>query len=532
MQLRLGWAVLAGLLGAVWLARSLKQRAGTTEASASRHVALLHTVVGGLAVFWSITWLVLALLRLPYPFELEWAGGAMRDHCSRLLAGQSLYVAPGPDWIPYEYPPLYMWLAAQITRIAGCSLYLSMRLISIGSTAGCAMLIAVWARRLIGPSRQARLWSLTASGLFLAAYRLTGAWYDVERIDMLFLVLSLAGAVWLERGEVWWSALAALALSLAFFTKQQAVLFIFGGVAALAYRRQWRPLVSFTTLSLAGCLIPTLLLNRATNGWFGYYCFHVPLANGTRRDLALQYLFSDLPLYAPCILLLVAATLRGPWRTWLNRDLRPYALLIAMTAMGVAGSLLSRAHWGGDQNVLIAGFLMLGTAACIAAGRLERSHVASAAPLGFLLLAQLLVCTYRPDAQLPTAINRAAGYQHLNAVQLLEREGEVLCIDHGGQTTPPHFQTLALRDLLEAERQLPPSLVAAFRAHRYTAVLADVIPSAGSPLGIALAADYEPTQSLHMNATWVVTGYPTPGPDRPVWILRPRRTASGTRQRP
>jgi hypothetical protein len=525
MQLRLAWAVLAAIGGAVWLRQSLERPVATGQQEGTGRLATaLRLGVGALAVFWSVTWLVLALLRLPYPFELEWAGGAMRDHCTRLLTGLPIYCAPAPDWIPYEYPPLYMWVAAQITRVSGCTLYLAMRGLSIGSTIGCAILIAVWCARLIGPSRQRTGWCLTAAGLFLAAYRLTGAWYDVERIDMLFLFLSLASALLLELGDIGSAAVAALVLSLAFFTKQQAVLFILGAFAALAYRRQWYRLLAFTLISLLGCIVPALLLNRATDGWFGYYCFHVPLANGTRLDLALQYMCGDLPLYAPAIALLLVAAHRKLARRSSDRDLRRYVVLIAMTAMGVAGSLLSRAHWGGDQNVLIAGFLFLGTAACVAAGRLEARYPGCAAPLNFLLFALFLVCTYRPDAQLPTAANRAAGIRHLEAVKALEREGEVLCIDHGGQTHIPHFQMLGLRDLLVDAKRLPPSLTAAFRAHRYAAVLVDVIPSAGSPLGKALAADYEPVKCLHMNAAWVVTGYPTPGPDRPVWVFRPRRT--------
>src|SRR5579862_6040228 len=118
MQLRLGWAILAAICGGLWLWCS-GRIVRPTEASAVSSPRLLRGLrvgVHALAVFWSVTWLILAIRRFPYPFELEWVGGAMRDHCFRLLTGLPLYAPPGPDWIPYEYPPLYMWIAAQISR--------------------------------------------------------------------------------------------------------------------------------------------------------------------------------------------------------------------------------------------------------------------------------------------------------------------------------------------------------------------------------------------------------------------------------
>ena len=39
-------------------------------------------------------YLVLAVIHLSYPFELEWMEGGMVDHVRRVLAGQKLYVKP------------------------------------------------------------------------------------------------------------------------------------------------------------------------------------------------------------------------------------------------------------------------------------------------------------------------------------------------------------------------------------------------------------------------------------------------------
>jgi len=629
---------------------SRRGAAARAEGAAANLLAdRLCTLVLAWCAVWALVWLGLALMRMRYPYELEWIGGAMRDHGERVLAGRPLYLAPGPDWFPYEYPPLYFWASAALMRLLHDTSYLSMRLISIASTIGCAAILGLWVRQ-ASPGRPGGTWGAIAAGMFLATYRFTGAWYDVERLDMLFLFLSMLGGYWLalacptgggaggrrgtaqartaagappgtyktdethkpdrpdntepaSRGRALGLVLlSAVAFWLAFLTKQQAILFIVGGVGALAWLRQWRALALFGGASAALCLASVALLNRATDGWFGYYCFHVPLANGIRPQLAAQFLFEDLPLFAPAIVACAGALLMfrhagiresgysgirvfgarysvfgvrvaGSRREAAEREavapqeaeppLRqtpsasrpqhpntrtpehpntkhpntkhpntkhpntehrtPNALLptLSWSVTGLAGSLLSRAHWGGDQNVLMSGYSGLTLLACAFAARLERKRPTLAAPLYALALAQLLPLAYRPDAQLPGPAQRAAAERYLAEVRSLEREGEVLCLDHGGMTTPSHFQIMALLDVIGSEKRMPPSLLAALRSHRFAAILVDSVPSADGALGPILTY-YRPAECLHMTTTWTVTGFPTPSPGREVWVLRPR----------
>ncbi len=539
MVVRLAWAVLSAILGACLLWRGCDRVEMPTALTWGRALCRLTL---GISAFWAVIWLALALIRLPYPYELEWIGGAMRDHCERVIAGKPLYVAPGADWFPYEYPPLYFWVSALLVRVTGCGTFVAMRAVSILSTLGCAVLLFLWVCRAIGRSgrdgsqRAGSIWGWIAAGLFLATYRFTGAWYDAERLDMLFLCLSLLGIYFLvcateevaegstPRRRLACVCLSALAFSLAFLTKQQAVLFIVGGGAALLWRREGRFLLPFALTTVLLCGGAVLGLNAATQGWFGYYCFHVPLANGVRLDLAKQYFVGDLPLYAPLIALLVVLLLaqRSTAEAGPRSRLSEHAVLITMTAMGLLGSLLSRAHWGGDQNVLMAGYIVLAAAACIVAGRWARTRSESAAlPLYALMLAQFLTLFYRPDLQIPHAANRAAGEAYAQSIQRLEREGEVLCLDHGAQTTPRHFQMMGLLDVLNTEKRLPPALVAALKAHRYAAIVTDAPLDPKGAFGVLLEY-YAPSECLHLTTTWVVTGFPTPSPDRPVWVLRPR----------
>ena len=169
MLARLVFAIVAALGGATWLYRALAFREGDAAATARGPIppgekrAAPHFDETGdkrsvfaaerlrIAVLiwcavWSAIWLALALIRLRYPYELEWVGGAMRDHCEQLLAGKSLYPPPGPGWFPFEYPPLYFWASALLMRVLHDGSFVPMRLVSILSTLGCAAILFAWVR--------------------------------------------------------------------------------------------------------------------------------------------------------------------------------------------------------------------------------------------------------------------------------------------------------------------------------------------------------------------------------------------------
>lgn len=529
MKARLAFAIVCALLLGVWLWRDMGRQADSAP-SRERLVAGLRAVVLALCGFWTLAWFAIAAVRFRYPFELEWASGAMRDACAHVVNGQPLYPPPGGGWFPYEYPPFYFWVSAVVMRVFGDVSYSAMRLVSIVSTLGSAVLIVLWVRDLLRvdkveestqPDRRPLLWGLIAAGLFLAAYRLTGAWYDIERLDMLFLLLSLAGTYALERAITQNRILAlitsAVLFMLAFLTKQQAVLFIVGGLAALLWLRRGRQALVFGALSVALCGGAVVALNAATGGWFGYYCFKVPLANGIQPYLVGQFLLGDMPLFAPVIasvIVLGVSVIRS------KESRNRYVLLACITAMGLAGSLLSRAHWGGDQNVLITGYVFLGIAACVLAGQAERHYPAAGLSIYALLLAQLLVMVYRPGAQLPTEANRSAGARYQELVQNLEREGEVLCLEHGGFTKTSHFQLLGLLDIMKTEKRLPPDFEAALQSHRYAAILTDAEPG-NDDLSRTMRQAYPHVECLNLPDTWIVTGFLTPTPTRRVWLLRP-----------
>src|SRR5438128_1014758 len=113
---RVVWAVLSALVLGAWLYVRSASSDRTPHVEPERGERALRAGVLILCAAWSAVWLALALKRWWYPFELEWIGGALRDHCERALTGKSLYPQPGPDFIPYGYTPLYFWVSAAVMR--------------------------------------------------------------------------------------------------------------------------------------------------------------------------------------------------------------------------------------------------------------------------------------------------------------------------------------------------------------------------------------------------------------------------------
>jgi 4-amino-4-deoxy-L-arabinose transferase-like glycosyltransferase len=129
--------------------------------------------------------LVLMCYRLPYPFEIDWMEGAMVDQVRRIVAGQPIYVAPSTEFVPFLYPPGFFYLSALLTQIVGEG-FLGLRLVSALSSVGVLVLIA-----LVWRETGVRHLGVVAAGLFAATYRIGGTYFDVGRVDMLFLFLLL-----------------------------------------------------------------------------------------------------------------------------------------------------------------------------------------------------------------------------------------------------------------------------------------------------------------------------------------------------
>jgi dolichyl-phosphate-mannose-protein mannosyltransferase len=464
-----------------------------------------------LGAWYVLAYIAVALMRMRYPYELEWMEGAIVEQVRQVAAGHRLYVAPSIDFIPFQYPPLFFYAGALVSKVAGIGFF-PLRLLSFLASLGCFAIIFAMVRKESGSTKGAFL----AVSLFAACFRADGAWYDLARIDSLCLLLVLAAAYLVRFHAAGRASFAAvILLALAFFTKQSALLM---AVPLLGYLvvRSWREgalaLIAFA--ALVG--LATWALNRAHHGWYVYYVFRMPARMQQIDPVSVnfwkEYILGPVAI---AFAMAVGYMLRG-----ITRDAMRQALFYPLLALGMIGSAwLSMLHAGAYYNNLIPAYAVISILFGLAAADVMRPPY-----VAVLCAVQLLLLFYDPRLQVPDARSREAGGRLVSLIAATP--GEVLLPQHGylaalaGKRSFAH--SMAVYDVLRAGSPNDASrLVAqyqqAFAARRFGAVIVDRLdPWVTEPLersyrrGGAAIADAD--------AFWPVTGLRI----RPEWIYLPR----------
>ena len=115
----------------------------------------------------------------------------------RVAHGYPLYTKPTLDFVPYLYAPLYFYLAAALTKVVGAG-YASLRLVSILGTLGTFGVIYA----LIHGETRSRLAGLAGAGLYAACYYPLQGWFDIGRVDALFMFLFLLAIYCTRRAPI------------------------------------------------------------------------------------------------------------------------------------------------------------------------------------------------------------------------------------------------------------------------------------------------------------------------------------------
>lgn len=356
-----------------------------------QHAVRLAAALAGLAVI--ITYLVIALSRLTYPFTVEWLESNSLVEVHRILSGQPLYPAPTAGYVPDGYPPLYFAMSAAAASVLGVS-YLPLRLVSLLSSLACFALLGRLVQRETGSAAA----GTAAAGVFAALYFATYTWFDVGRVDSLFLTLSIGGlyaARWMRRTS---GAIAAGALlAAAALTKQTGIAEGVLVLAALAAgpRRRLTGVAALTAVTVLG--ISTLVLGLSSGGWYVYYVFELmsqhPL-NHSGFGGFWTHILAAMGIAA-------CAALIGARRA-------PLVLLAGCGALAI-GSYATLVHSGGDVNDLLPAYLAAALLAGLAMGDQRTWWVAAVS--GLLVLAQSawLLSGFHPAQAIPTGADRAAG---------------------------------------------------------------------------------------------------------------------------
>ena len=473
----------------------------------------LRYLLLSVAICFLAIYLILAFLRIRYPFELEWMEGACVDHVVRILSGERLYVSPSLDFIPFMYTPLYFYLSAAVSSIIGVD-FLPLRLVSFVSSLGSFFLIFLFVKKETGSG----FWAMVSSSLFAAAFRISGAWFDIARADSLFLVLILAGLYLIRFKDSSRSyLLAGMLFSLSFLTKQTALI-ISLPIMLYCVLSDRRRSVYFIGTVVVIIVASTYILNYIHDGWYAYYVSELPRGKPIVGSIFASFWTKDIILVLPVAFILslfyVLVQLRDP-----EKKSRLFYLLMPIAMLG--GAWVTRLRLGSYDNVLMPAYaalsILFGLGAYeafqrIRSGSTNKRRLMEVAAYAVCII-QFLTLAYNPQRQVPGQADVEAG--HVLIATMSQIPGEVLMPYHSflptlaGKKSHAHHQ--AISDIMVGDDgpikdKLYDEITQAIGEQRFAALIFD------SPWFPKLTDKYyEPERMLfdHADVFWTVTGMRT-----------------------
>ena len=423
--------------------------------------------------------------RLAYPYDLEWMEGTMLLHAHRLREGQPLYAPPSLAFVAFAYPPLQPAVVAAASTVFGLD-YATGRAVSI-----LGYLVAVAAAyaflREAGVPRALALGGVAVSA---AAFAPTGAWYDLVRIDSVWLGQVTLGlwATWRARASTPAAVMAGVLLAASLLAKQTAAPFIGVAVLALLLAHRRRGVILALTTGLVTALA-IAWLQRATGGWFWRYVFGLH----QRHDFDPWLGFGLAPLRV--VLLLGPALVLVPLALVRTRRDGPLLAVLGVFAAAMVATIRGAGPPWGYANAFIPALFFGGILLAMAAARVHEHHPTLApallvlsvavAPGGLVWAADriwpragfALPVGYDPRALVPTAADRREG--DALVAWLRDTPGEVFVPFHpfyalrAGKAPSLHAQNLADINAIP-DLGTPRELIEAIRTRAFRLIVLDV----------------------------------------------------------
>lgn len=376
------------------------------------------------ALLFLASYLVVALTRISYPFELDYMEGGHVAHVQQILDGKPLYDTPSLDWVAFCYSPLYFYVSSWLACVVGNG-FLPLRLVSLISSLGCfAFIFLIVHRRTASLSA-----SFVASCLYAATFYYSGRWFDLGHVDSLFVFFLLSGLYAFDSTNVIARSIVSPALLfLSFFTKQPALVVAIGlSIAAFLTRRRFERYLFAMVFGLL-VLGSFALMDGFRTQWYSYYVFALPRQHGFSRPRIGLFWVEDLPRLGIalcfCYVAFVAVCARNSKYDRIIQDILIFGSLFL-------ASYTARLHIGSWLNVLMP--LYAGVAIYFGVGLSHSLERLGRIPWLRLLLIvaavlQFLNLFYLPQDQIPSLADREEGERLLNHIGGIK--GEVYWADN------------------------------------------------------------------------------------------------------
>lgn len=447
----------------------------------TRLLSLLKYTLLVSAILPALSYFYVALLRITYPFELEWMEGAMVDVVGRILDGEKIYMPPSLEFVPFIYAPFYFYFSAGVAQLLTPG-FTALRLVSFISSMGSFLVIYL----IVQKETKNNYCALLASCLFAATFNLSGAWFDLGRPDSLFLLLLLLAQYWVRFGTSRRSQyMTGVFFLLSFLTKQTAVVISLPMMFYSAIRDRGRSIYWIGTFVVI-VAATTIVLDIIHDGWYSYFTLDLPGQHGWRRRMLLHFWKRDLFYHLPVACLLSLLYLFDKlWRTRLNNSTTFYFFL---TVGMLGGSWLSRLHAGGFRNVLFPAYAVISILFGLGIHRLlvstpgQRNKKQRTLVVGAYLACvyQFGSLVYNPASFIPSQEDVKAGRGFIDG--LAKVEGNVLIPSHGYLSTlagkKRHAHGMAIIDVFKGEdealeKELGDDIIRAIRGKQFGAIVLD-----------------------------------------------------------
>jgi hypothetical protein len=383
----------------------------------------LRRALGIVSAAFILLFLYTALRRIAYPFSFDQIEGGTVTSVWRIARGYPLYTRPTQDFVPYLYAPLYLYAAAAVSKVIGVG-YACLRLVSILGTLGSFAVIYA----LIYSETRSRLAGLAGAGFFAACYPLLQSWFDMGRVDSLFVSLLLLAIYCTRRAP---TLLAVLVWLIAFQVKQ-TILPVAVLVLCADWQRPRRMALGLATL-VAGFAASILVANHLTGGWYSFYLFGT--AKGLPWVMRTAVLYVPVDLLQPfglAFLIILAALLCAP--PALRSRGTQFYLIVSFAIYASIWYL--RAHSGSTVNTLMPAYAWTAVLFGVGLARLgswlstQRSSTAQLWQCVLLGAAgvQIFGFIYNPGRYVPSAAMRDAREKFEQ--QLSALPGDIYVINH------------------------------------------------------------------------------------------------------
>ncbi len=463
------------------------------------------------AVFFMGLYFSTALPRLVYPYDLDFLEDSVLMESVRFANNQPVYVPPNVEFNPHVYMPLYFWLGGLLFKLGGPSLF-SLRALSLAATLTTTLAIYFIAQRESG-----KHWiAFSCAGLFLGGYGISGYWYELARVDSLFVTLTLCGLAltFYANGSNRKLILSAVLLALAAFTKQTGLV-VGAGLALYLFIINRRQGMLFALVFGGLTIIPVLLLNILTDGWFFYHVFHIGGADPIEMSRLVSYIKDK--VFGVMAALSLATLLAAAVGAWRNRYkfLRDQPWFIGI-GIAVVISGLGRIRVGGNLNDLMPAYTLLCLAPALLIPKDEPvSSLKGSTGQGIwirwrewliagLILAQFALGKYSPQPYiLPTTAMRQSGDRLIQRIASFN--GPVFVMMH------PYYNLLAGKEpstqiatlwyvRYRGALPLTNDIVSRIRNKYYSAIISDESFFETQPdLHALIATYYFPAQTLDIS---------------------------------